>query len=89
MDNFELHGGGGTDFRPALEMVSVMREEMKFKKLKGVLYFTDGFGEYPQKPLDFETIFVFCIDDEYITDDIAVPSWAMKIVLSKDELLEG
>lgn len=89
IDNFELFGGGGTDFRPALEMVSVMQEEMKFKKLKGVLYFTDGFGEYPRNPLNFETIFVFCIDDEFISDEIIVPSWAMKIVLSKEDLLEG
>lgn len=88
MDNFELFGGGGTDFRPALEMVNVMKEEKKFNDLKGVLYFTDGYGEYPKQALDFDTVFVFCIDDEYISDEIVVPSWAMKIVLSKEDILE-
>ena len=53
-----------------------------------LIYFTDGFGEYPKKALDFETVFVFCIDDEFIVDDISVPSWAMKLILSKNDLLE-
>ena len=88
IDHFEVIGGGGTDFRPALEYIDVMREEQKFENLKGVLYFTDGFGEYPNKALDFETVFVFCIDDEFIVDDISVPSWAMKLILSKNDLLE-
>ena len=87
--NFELIGGGGTDFRPALEYVNDMRENMLFNHLKGVLYFTDGYGEYPKTAMDFETVFVFCIDDECITEEISVPSWAMKIVLTKGDIMEG
>lgn len=88
INNFEVIGGSGTDFRPALEYVNDMKQKMLFKNLKGVIYFTDGYGEYPKKALDFETVFVFCIDDEYITEDINVPSWAMKLILTKNDIME-
>ena len=51
--------------------------------LKGLIYFTDGCGEFPKKKPDYDTAFVF-IDDEYNNYD--VPAWAIKLVLKKDEI---
>ena len=42
LHNFELIGGGGTDFRPAFSYINKLLEDGEFQNLKGVLYFTDG-----------------------------------------------
>ncbi len=81
---FDLKGGGSTDFRPAFSFISKMVEDGKLHDLKGVLYFTDGKGIYPARAPSYQTAFVF-IGEE--TPD-NVPSWAMKIHLSEEELYE-
>ena len=35
---------GGTDFRPAFEYVNELCRKKVFRHLKGLLYFTDGYG---------------------------------------------
>ncbi len=82
MNNLELKGGGGTDFRPAFNYVTKLCEEGKFKNLRGLLYFTDGMGIYPAHRPPYETAFLF-LGDRF--DDAQVPPWAMKVVLDEDE----
>ena len=86
MESFEVKGMGGTDFRPVFEYVENLIKDGEFKNLKGLLYFTDGFGTYPKKMPQFDTAFIF-FDDEY--SDRIVPAWAMKVVLGKEELVEA
>lgn len=83
MKNFTISGNGGTDFRPAFEYVNRLAKQGKFKRLKGLLYFTDGKGIYPVKMPPYETAFIF-IEDQY--EDLSVPAWAMKIILTQEEL---
>ena len=85
MENFTLHGEGGTDFRPAFAYVEHLMEEHAFGQLKGLIYFTDGYGVYPAKRPPFETAFVF-MKGNY--EDVNVPPWAMKLIL-EEEALEG
>ena len=85
MDNFQISGMGGTDFRPTFEYVEKLIEDGEFKNLKGLIYFTDGWGVFPKKMPSFETAFVF-IDEEY--NDKTVPPWALKVVLGKNDILE-
>ncbi len=80
MNHFTLKGGGGTDFRPAISYVEEMVAKGEFEQLKGVLYFTDGYGEFPKKRPPFEAAFVFLEEKE---GEVAVPPWAMKLVLPK------
>ena len=54
LHNFELIGGGGTDFRPAFSYINKLLEDGEFQNLKGVLYFTDGKGIYPAKRPPYE-----------------------------------
>ena len=54
--------------------------------LKGMIYFTDGFGTFPENKPDYETAFVF-IKDGYWNPE--VPSWAIKLVLEENEVLEN
>ena len=83
MDNLTLKGFGGTDFRPVFEYVEELRKNKEFTNLKGLIYFTDGYGAFPARKPDYDTAFVF-IDDDYNNPD--VPAWAMKLFLQKDEI---
>jgi predicted metal-dependent peptidase len=83
MEHFTLSGFGGTDFRPAFEYVNGMLNKGVFKKLRGLLYFTDGKGIYPITMPPYDTAFVF-MEDQY--EDISVPGWAMKVILTEEDL---
>lgn len=86
LEQFTVIGHGGTDFRPAFEYVSGLCKTGELKHLKGLIYFTDGKGIYPVQKPAYDTVFVF-IEENY--SDISVPGWAMKIILSPEELIQG
>lgn len=75
---FEIKGLGNTDFRPAFQYVNELIQKQEIKSLKGLLYFTDGYGIYPTKRPTYDVAFVFA-GEEY--SDVNVPSWAMKLVI--------
>lgn len=79
----KLKGFGGTDFRPVFEYVNKMIENGEFTNLKGMIYFTDGYGTFPDKKPDYNTAFVF-IRNKY--DNPFVPPWAIKLVLEDEEI---
>lgn len=85
MDNFQVIGNGGTDFRPAFEYVQMLIDRKEFFNLKGMIYFTDGYGYYPRKKPPYDTAFVF-MEEDYT--DVAVPPWAMKLIIEKEVLEE-
>lgn len=78
-----LKGFGGTDFRPVFDHVDQMIKAGEFSNLKGLIYFTDGYGTFPSRKPDYETAFVFVRDNYEIPN---VPSWAIKLVLEPEEL---
>ena len=79
----KIRGLGGTDFRPVFSYVDWLREKKEFQNLKGLIYFTDGWGTFPAKKPDFDAAFVF-VDDGMNNYD--VPPWAIKLVLQKEEI---
>ena len=79
---FTLHGGGGTDFRPAFARIAELREQGELRDLQGVLYFTDGKGIYPAHRPPFETAFLFLEDGAPPPE---VPPWAMRLILQPEE----
>lgn len=83
MENLELFGDGGTDFRPAFEYVEGLLLQHEFNNLKGLLYFTDGFGIYPNKRPAYRTAFVFMQEDYR---DVDVPPWAIKLIIEEEDL---
>ena len=78
-----IHGLGGTNFRPVFNFVDKLIEEQEFSNLKGLIYFTDGWGTFPPNKPNYETAFVF-LDNDYNNPE--VPPWAIKIVLQDDEI---
>jgi len=85
MRNFQVQGMGGTDFRPAFEYVNLLLAKKSFRKLRGLIYFTDGYGTFPVKKPSYDTAFVF-FRENYL--DVDVPSWAMKLILDERDLGE-
>lgn len=83
LKTMKLHGFGGTDFRPVFSYVTAMIECGEFDNLKGMIYFTDGYGTFPLKKPDYDAAFVFVDDD---ATDVDVPPWAIKLVLRTDEI---
>ena len=78
LDGFTIRGFGGTDFRPVFTYVQQLIDNGSLKDMKGLVYFTDGYGIYPPKKPPYEVLFAFLNDDEYRPP---VPLWAMKAVL--------
>ena len=83
LKNMKIHGLGGTDFRPVFSYVDWLRDQKEFQNLKGLIYFTDGFGTFPAQKPDYDTAFVF-VDDGWNNYD--VPTWAIKLILQKEEI---
>lgn len=82
----KLNGFGATDFRPVFEYVEKLQGQNEFENLKGLIYFTDGYGIYPERMPDYDVIFAFLDEDE---NRAPVPPWSMKVILESDELEEG
>lgn len=83
MDHFQLAGGGATDFRPVFEHVARLRAEGELTDLRGLLYFTDGLGTYPEKRPPYDVAFVL---PERGPAAPSVPPWAIALHLTVTEL---
>ena len=84
--NMEVHGFGGTDFRPVFEYVNKLIQDRKFKDLRGLLYLTDGIGIYPQSVPEYRTAFMIIEDPK---EKARVPDWAIKLFVRKSDVLRG
>lgn len=84
MEHFTVKGFGGTDFRPAFARVQELLCRKCFTKLRGLIYFTDGYGTFPVKKPPYETAFVFLREDYR---DVDVPPWAIKLIIDSEELM--
>lgn len=78
----KLNGFGATDFRPVFSYVEELCRQGEFENLKGLIYFTDGYGIYPERMPDYKVIFAFPEEDE---NRSPVPPWSMKVVLEPEE----
>ena len=84
IDNGQIVGFGSTDFRPVFEYVDTLRESGELTNLKGLIYFTDGYGIYPERMPEYDVIFAFLNEDEHRQE---VPGWAIKVIM-EDEINE-
>ena len=85
MRRMVLRGFGGTDFRPVFEHVDRLLAQHEFANLRGLIYFTDGYGTFPAMPPQYETAFVFVEQAKQLPD---VPVWAVKILMTQEDIDE-
>ena len=83
LKTMQLRGLGGTNFRPVFAYVDKLIEQHEFQNLKGLIYFTDGWGTFPTQMPPYSTAFVF-LQEEY--NNLAVPPWAIKLILKNEEI---
>ena len=84
LERMELKGFGGTDFRPVFNYVNLLNSKGEFSDLRGLIYFTDGLGEFPKQQPKYDAVFVF-LDDGYSNPE--VPPWALSLILDERELV--
>ncbi len=77
MSKISIHGRGGTDFRPVFRRIGELEKEKFFTGLRGLLYFTDGDGIFPDMPPKYRTAFVM----PYGAATVNLPPWAMKVMV--------
>lgn len=80
LKELKIKGRGGTDFTPVFRLVEELRQSGSLKDLKGLLYFTDGDGVYPQEKTPYETAFVFT-DRRAL--DYNIPEWIVRLCLDQ------
>jgi predicted metal-dependent peptidase len=86
LQTMQFSGFGGTDFRPVFSYVDALTNAGEFLNLKGLIYFTDGYGTYPERKPSYETAFVFIETDDKDLSEPTVPVWAIKLILNAEEL---
>lgn len=84
LNDLTVYGYGGTDFRPVFAYIAQLQEQGQLHRLEGLLYFTDGLGIYPTRPVTYKTAFVFTEPELELQKDF--PGWAMKLILTEDEI---
>jgi len=82
MEGFFIRGFGGTDFRPAFDYVDQLKDRGELSQMKGLIYFTDGLGQFPDHAPDYDTAFVFMDDGSQHMP--AVPPWAMRVIIDEE-----
>ena len=83
MDHVSLSGGSATDFRPVFRHVAELQAQGAFRQLRGLVYFTDGMGIYPQRRPPYDVAFVMLEEPPL---SVNVPPWAIRLVLTVPEL---
>lgn len=80
LDGLELRGRGGTDLRPVFDRVDELVESGEIADMAGLVYFTDGLGDFPDHAPAYDTAFVF-------VDKLGpAPTWATSVLAYSDEL---
>lgn len=78
MENIEIRGAGGTDFRPVFRRIDELIRDGAFHDFRGLLYFTDGYGRFPELRPSYRTAFAFVGDRVKVPE---LPYWAEHIIL--------
>ena len=76
--NFKAYGFGGTDFSPVFDRIYELQKSGELSNLKGLIYLSDGFGNFPAQAPSYETVFVQPNDDWGKPE---MPNWVETIIL--------
>lgn len=83
VQDFRILGHGDTDFCPVFEYLNEQIRKKEIRKLRGLLYFTDGDGIYPRKPPEYDTAFVFL---NHELEKNKIPDWGIRLNLNLSDI---
>lgn len=88
LQEFSVMGYGGTDFRPVFDYVNAQREDPDGRHFRGLLYLSDGFGEFPDRAPDYPVAFLFPKGEEtWDADWFELPKWVTQVRITGDDRL--
>lgn len=87
MNGFEVLGWGGTNFRPVFDYIEEQHGSDDGKRFRGLLYLSDGCGEFPDKKPDYPVVFLFPREEELFFDMMEIPDWVMQVHITQDNRL--
>lgn len=81
MEEMDLYGFGGTDFRPVFDRIKTLVEEKNIQ-VDGLIYLSDADGDFPREKPDYPVYFVVpeseCIDYSW------APEWVNYKIIEED-----
>ena len=78
MERFKPRGFGGTDFCPVFRRIEQLREEGVLKQVRGLLYLSDGWGDFPDQVPDYPTAFLLLQEPNLPK----IPAWVTQVLLN-------
>lgn len=80
---YNIKGLGGTNFIPVFNYIDNLLTTGRIKRVRGLLFFSDGYGDFPKYPPAYETVFIFP-PNGYINTEI--PKWITKVILTDEDI---
>lgn len=84
LEDFTPRGFGGTDFCPVFERVAALREEGTLPRVRGLLYLSDGYGDFPEEAPDYPVTFLLLKEDDMGWGP-HLPDWVSALTLDTDD----
>lgn len=81
VSNLQIEGGGGTDFRPVFQHIDRLQKSGELAHLKGIVYFSDGYGTFPNTPPPYDAAFIFLNKAPP-----HIPPWVIELTLQEEQL---
>lgn len=85
LPSLKIQGLGNTDFRPVFDYLNTLIRKKEIRRLRGLLYFTDGDGIYPRSRPPFDTAFVFL---NRRLEKQKIPDWGIRLNLDLPETFD-
>jgi len=88
LDSFNVMGFGGTDFRPVFDYINEQQSQPDGKTFRGLLYLSDGYGEFPAEEPDYPVAFLFPKDEcDWDCGWSPIPDWVTQVRIADDNRL--
>jgi len=88
LGGFRIYGCGGTDFCPVFDYIDQQHQDAEGKRFRGLLYLSDGCGEFPDQAPDYPVAFLFPKEDAFWDMGWChIPDWVMQVHITEDNRL--
>ncbi len=85
LKDFTPSGFGGTDFRPVFQRVAQRQAEGIMPRVKGLLYLSDGYGDFPDQDPGYPVTFLLLEEVELSWYTPELPPWVNALYLNQTD----